>query len=94
MQKQILQIDGAEGSRGCRCDTGYVDQSWRKNDVISVPVLGIYADRSGLVNGDGMKRLYWNLEYHEIPGAAHFLMMERPQEFNRLLMDFLAKVKF
>jgi pimeloyl-ACP methyl ester carboxylesterase len=56
-------------------------------------VLGLYADKSGLSNRDGMKRLYPNLEYHEIPGTGHFLMMEKPQEFNRLLLDFLGKLK-
>ena len=69
------------------------DQSTWKNDVITVPVLGVYADRSAVANGDGMNRLYSNLEYHEIPGTGHFLMMEKPEEFNRLLLGFLAKVK-
>ena len=41
-----------------------------------------------------MSRLYPKLEYHEIAGTGHFLMMEKPQEFNRLLTDFLTKVKF
>ena len=68
------------------------DQSTFKNDVIAVPVLGVYADRSGVANRDGMNRLYSNLEYHEIPGTGHFLMMEKPEEFNRLLLGFLAKI--
>jgi pimeloyl-ACP methyl ester carboxylesterase len=70
------------------------DSSQWKNDVIAVPVLGIYADRSRLSNRDGLNRLYSNLEYHEIPGTAHFLMMEKPVEFNSLLTAFLGKVKF
>ena len=70
------------------------DQASWKNDVISVPVLGVYADKSGLANRDGMKRLYSDLDYHEIPGTGHFLMMEKPDEFNRLLTAFLAKVKY
>jgi pimeloyl-ACP methyl ester carboxylesterase len=59
----------------------------------SVPVLGIYAERSALAR-DGMKRLYSNLAYHEVPGTGHFLMMEKPQEFNRLVGSFLSKVNF
>lgn len=70
------------------------DPSGLKNDVISVPVLGLYAGNSRLNNRDGMKRLYPNLEYNEIAGTGHFLMMEKPGEFNRLLSTFLAKVKF
>jgi pimeloyl-ACP methyl ester carboxylesterase len=29
----------------------------------------------------------------QIAGTGHFVMMERPEEFNRLLMAFLEKVK-
>jgi len=95
LQKHILQM--TMGTKEATADGAMQatwDQSWWKNDVIKVPVLGIYADKSGLANRDGMKRLYSNLEYHEIPGTGHFLMMEKPQEFNRLLSDFLTKLKF
>jgi pimeloyl-ACP methyl ester carboxylesterase len=68
------------------------DQSWWKNDAVSAPVLAIYAEKSGLANRNGMKQLYSRLEYHEIAGTGHFLMMEKPQEFNRLLSEFLAKL--
>jgi pimeloyl-ACP methyl ester carboxylesterase len=64
-----------------------------KEDVISVPALAIYADKSRLANLDLMKRVFPSIEYVEIPGTDHFLMMERPQEFNRLLMAFLDKLQ-
>ena len=70
------------------------DQSWWTNDVVSVPVLGVYAERSAVANPDGMKRLYSELEYHVLPGTGHFLMMERPDEFNRLLRQFLEKLDY
>ncbi len=70
------------------------DQSSWTNDVVSVPALGVYAGTSSVANPDGMKRLYSQLEYHVIPGTGHFLMMEKPQEFNRLLGDFLAKLDY
>jgi pimeloyl-ACP methyl ester carboxylesterase len=69
------------------------DSAQWKNDPVNVPVLGIYADRSGLANREGMQRLYPMLEYHEIPGTGHFLMMEKPDEFNRLLTAFLTTIK-
>jgi sigma-B regulation protein RsbQ len=69
------------------------DSSQWKSDPVTVPVLGIYADRSGLANRDGMTRIYPTVEYHEIPGTGHFLMMEKPEEFNRLLGAFLARIK-
>jgi pimeloyl-ACP methyl ester carboxylesterase len=95
LQQQILQMMmGTKEATAAGAMTATWDQSSWKNDAIAVPVLAIYAERSGLANRDGMKRLYSNLEYHEIPGTGHFLMMEKPQEFNRLASDFLAKVKY
>jgi pimeloyl-ACP methyl ester carboxylesterase len=95
LQKHILQMMmGTKEATAAGAMEATWDQSWWKNDVVSAPVLGIYADRSGLANRDGMKRLYSNLEYHEIPGTGHFLMMEKADEFNRLLNGFLSKVKF
>jgi sigma-B regulation protein RsbQ len=95
LQKHILQMMmGASEATASGAMTATWDASWWKNDVVSVPVLGIYAEKSALANREGMKRLYPNIEYHEIAGTGHFLMMEKPQEFNRLLSDFLTKVKF
>lgn len=68
------------------------DQTSWTNDVVSVPALGVYAEASSVANPDGMKRLYSRLEYYVIPGTGHFLMMEKPLEFNRLLGDFLARL--
>ncbi len=64
------------------------------NDPLSLPVLGLYADKSRLANRDAMKRLYPNVDYHEIPGTGHFVMMDNPDAFNRLLADFLAHVRY
>lgn len=64
-----------------------------KEDVLQMPVLAIYADRSRLANREYMKQLFPALEYFEIPATDHFLMMEKPDEFNRLLLTFLDKLK-
>jgi pimeloyl-ACP methyl ester carboxylesterase len=64
-----------------------------KDDVMTMPVLGIYADTSGLGNREYSKKLYPSFEYHEIAGTGHFLMMERPKEFNQLLTAFVDKIK-
>jgi pimeloyl-ACP methyl ester carboxylesterase len=95
LQKQILQMMlGAKEATAAGAFQATWDPSWWTNDVISAPTLGLYADKSGLADRAGMNRLYSKLEYHEIPGTGHFLMMEKPQEFNKLLTDFLANVKF
>jgi pimeloyl-ACP methyl ester carboxylesterase len=65
-----------------------------KDDVMTMPVLGIYADKSALGNQEYSKKLYPSFEYHEIPGTGHFVMMEKPKEFNQLLTAFVEKVKY
>jgi sigma-B regulation protein RsbQ len=65
-----------------------------KADVIAVPALGLYADKSRLGDKEFMTRVFPKLEYVEIPGTDHFLMMEKPDEFNQLLLAFLAKLSW
>ena len=62
-----------------------------KDDVIDKPVLGIYAEKSQLGDQETLHKVFPNLEYVEIPGTDHFLMMEKPAEFNSYLLDFLKK---
>jgi pimeloyl-ACP methyl ester carboxylesterase len=62
-----------------------------KNDPITVPVLGVYAARP-VASREAITRIFPEVEYHEIPGSAHFLMMEKPDEFNSLLGTFLKSV--
>lgn len=64
---------------------------WR-NDPLEIPVLAIYAEKSALADSEAMALLYPQLEYHEIPGTGHFLMMEKPEAFNRLLREFLERI--
>ena len=59
------------------------------NDVMTMPVLGLFADKSALGNPDATRKLFPNYEHHEIPGTGHFLMMEKPREFNALLTAFV-----
>ena len=65
-----------------------------KGDVLSMPILGLYAEKSLAGNRAYMKEHFPNMEYNEIPGTGHFLMIEKPEEFNRLLAAFLDKQEF
>jgi len=65
-----------------------------KEDTFAVPALGIYADHSAADDPAYFKRIFPNGKTVEVPGTGHFVMMEKPAEFNRLLADFLAKVSF
>jgi pimeloyl-ACP methyl ester carboxylesterase len=64
------------------------------DDVMSMPVLGIYAEKSQLGNQEYSKKIFPALEYIEIPGTGHFVMMEKPREFNQLLTNFVNKISY
>jgi pimeloyl-ACP methyl ester carboxylesterase len=62
-----------------------------KGDVFKMPILGIYAEKSALNNPSYMKEHFPNLEYHEVAGSGHFVMLDKPAEFNALLLAFLDR---
>ncbi len=62
------------------------------SDVMTMPVLGLFADKSALGNPDATRKVFTSYEHHEIPGTGHFLMMEKPREFNALLSAFVDKL--
>ena len=68
------------------------DRTQWRSDQVSLPVLGIYAEQSRSANPDLLKTVFPELEFHVLPGTAHFLMMEKPDDFNKLLTDFLKTV--
>jgi pimeloyl-ACP methyl ester carboxylesterase len=69
------------------------DSSNLNDFVTTVPVLGIYAGRP-MTNSESLKKAFPNSEYVQVAGTGHFVMMERPEEFNRLLIAFLGKVRY
>jgi pimeloyl-ACP methyl ester carboxylesterase len=92
LQQHILKMMlGTKEATADGAMTATWDPSWVKNDPITVPVLGVYAARP-LASREAISRIFPKVEYHEIPGSAHFLMMEKPDEFNQLLTAFLRRV--
>jgi sigma-B regulation protein RsbQ len=65
-----------------------------KGGVFTMPILGIYADKSGLNNPAYMKEHFPKLDYHEVAGSGHFVMLDKPEEFNMLVLAFLNRQKF
>jgi len=62
------------------------------NDVMTMPALGLFADKSALGNPEITKKVLPNYEHHEVAGTGHFVMMEKPREFNALLTSFVDKL--
>ena len=95
MQKHILSMMlAAPESTAVGAMQATFDPSAWKDDVFTEPVLGIYADHSRAGDREYMKTHFPNMDYNEIAGTGHFLMMEKPEEFNRLLIAFLDKQAF
>jgi pimeloyl-ACP methyl ester carboxylesterase len=70
------------------------DPAIRWSDVIRSPALTVYAGTANVPDPATTKELYPNHDATQVKGTGHFLMMEKPQEFNRLLAAFLDKVDF
>lgn len=70
----------------------YEMRIWNDQSPVRVPTLAIYQASSSLAPGY-LRQLFPLLEYHRVPGTGHFLMMEKPEEVNRLMLDFLRKQK-
>jgi len=71
----------------------FAPSNW-KDETFEVPALGIYADHSGSDDPAYFKKLFPNGSTVEVPGTGHFVMLEKPEEFNKLLADFLPKAKY
>jgi pimeloyl-ACP methyl ester carboxylesterase len=72
---------------------GMIDESIWKEDKIKVPVLAIMA-KSPFLPADAetfYREIAPNIEYKLWDGVSHFLMMEKPKEFNEAVAGFLAK---
>ena len=94
-QEHILAMMlGAPGETAAGAMTAIMDPAIYRDNVISQPVLGLYADGAGIIDPESVKSRFPKLEYAEIPDTGHFLMLEKPAEFNRLLISFLDKLKY
>jgi pimeloyl-ACP methyl ester carboxylesterase len=94
IQQHVLKMMlGAPESTAYGAMVATFDPAIWKDDTTTVPVLGIYAEKSALADPQYSKKIFPAFEYTEIPGTGHFLMMEKPKEFNTLLIGFVEKIK-
>jgi sigma-B regulation protein RsbQ len=63
-------------------------------ETTAAPAFGIYADHSTSNDPAYFKKIFPNGSTVQVPGTGHFVMLEKPAEFNKLLADFLPKAKF
>jgi pimeloyl-ACP methyl ester carboxylesterase len=73
---------------------------WRKDlykeDPIKVPLLVVVAKSGPWPAGyeKFVRKLAPDVDYHAMDGVGHFLMLEKPEAFNKILAGFLAAHKF
>lgn len=95
MQEHILSMMlRAPGETAAGAMEAILDPSIYEDDVFAQPILGLYADGSRIIDPESLKDRFPKLEYREIQGTGHFLMLEKPDEFNELLLSFLNKLKY
>ena len=70
-----------------------VEEKYWTNEIISIPSLIIAAKNSQIPPDyeDIMKRLYSNMQYKELDNIGHFIMMEQPEMFNKMVNEFIKK---
>ena len=94
LQQHILKMMmGAPEATATGAMAATWDQSQLSAQKISVPVLAVFAGTRPLATEQSVKTLYPKADYYTIPGTAHFLMMEKPIEFNRMLLKFVEEFK-
>jgi pimeloyl-ACP methyl ester carboxylesterase len=74
---------------------GLQDPAIWKDDPIEVPVQALLA-KGPQWTADYekyLRKLAPGIDYRQMEGVGHFLMMEKPKEFNALLLAFLKKIE-
>jgi sigma-B regulation protein RsbQ len=65
-----------------------------ENHVLEIPALAIFAATYGGNSLDVTKSYIPDLQFLNVPGTGHFLMMEKPAEFNQHIIAFVDRQKF
>jgi pimeloyl-ACP methyl ester carboxylesterase len=70
------------------------DPALRKSDVTPMPTLAIFAGTNPqLPNAEEIKKVLPNYSQTQVAGTGHFVMMEKPDEFNQLVTSFVDGLK-
>jgi pimeloyl-ACP methyl ester carboxylesterase len=93
-QHTLKMMLGASEATANGAMAAVFDPSLSKTDVIKAPALSVSAGTATMPDARVMREVLPNAEVTQIAGTGHFVMMEKPDEFNRVLSSFLDKVNF
>jgi pimeloyl-ACP methyl ester carboxylesterase len=95
LQQQILDmmLKAPEATAVGAMATIFDPSVW-KDDVVKAPTYAIVAGTGQMPNVEATKKVIPDFDATQVAGTGHFVMMEKPEEFNRLLTGFLAHAAF
>src|SRR5215831_169211 len=91
VQEHVLKMMlGAPPATAASAMRTTFDEAYASDEVMTVPAYGIFAEKSFALSATPfLKKVFPKIEYVEMPGTGHFVMMEQPAEFDRLLLNFV-----
>jgi pimeloyl-ACP methyl ester carboxylesterase len=95
VQDQVMaMMMGAPEATAAGAMAAMFDPAIRKSDVTDVPALAIYAGTNSIPDLAAARQVLPKFQATQVAGTGHFVMMEKPAEFNKLLTNFLTEIKF
>jgi sigma-B regulation protein RsbQ len=91
VQEHVLKMMlGAPPATAASAMRTTFDEAYASDEVMTMPAYAIFAEKSFALSATPfLKKVLPKLEYVEMPGTGHFVMMEQPAEFDRLLLNFV-----
>jgi len=88
-------VENTSPSVAINSQRGMFDPSIWNEDPINVPTQALMAHNQFWTDDykDFVKKLVPNLDYREFQNVGHFLFMEKPDDFNAAITEFLQKQK-
>ena len=91
-QKVLAMMLKAPEATAIGAMNSMMDPALRKADVAPMPALTIWAGTNQqLPKLEDARQAMPKYEQTQVAGTGHFVMMEKPDEFNRLLVAFVDK---
>jgi pimeloyl-ACP methyl ester carboxylesterase len=95
LQQQILAMMlHAPEATAAGAMRSILDPALAKMAPTPMPALAIYAGTAQTPKVEDVRQVLPKFEATQVAGTGHFVMMEKPEEFNRLLSAFLEKITF
>lgn len=90
VQEQVLKaMLGAPETVAVGAMRNMFTPSFWKDDVVRIPFLQIAASTSTWMSEEGLGKRFPGAQLKRLEGTGHFLMMEKPEAFNALLLGWL-----